>query len=59
MMSEVGKLHLSKQHNIRINACRIYLQVATLNDIANPDGRILNRHFPKGNKPTHLSLTVR
>ena len=58
-MSEVDKLHLSKQHNIQVNACRLYLYVATLSDIANPDRRTINRHFLKGNKPTHPISSVR
>ena len=58
-MSEVGKLQLSKQHNIQINACRLHLQVSTLSDIANPNGRILNHYFLEGNKPIHPSSTVR
>ena len=58
-MSEVGKLYLSKQHNIQINACRMYLQVATLSDIANLDGRTLDYYFLEGNKPIHPSSIVR
>ena len=58
-MPKVGKLHLSKQHNVQINACRLYLQVATLSDIANPDRRILNHNFLDGNKPINPSSIVR
>ena len=58
-MPKVGKLHLSKQHNVQINACRLYLQVATLSDIANPDGRTLNHNFLDGNKPINPSSIVR
>ena len=29
IMVEVSKMNLSKQSNIQINACRMYLQVAT------------------------------
>ena len=59
IMSAIGKLHLSKQHNIQINACRLYFQVSTLSDIANPDGRKVNHHCLDGNKPTYTSSTVR
>ena len=51
IMAEVSKMKLSKQSNIQINACRLYLQVATLSDIANPAGRKINHHFLEGNKP--------
>ena len=44
-MSEISKLNLPKQQNIQINACRLYLQVATLSDIVNPDGRTMSHHF--------------
>ena len=50
-MSKVSKLHLSKQHNIQINTCRLYLQVVILSDIANSDGRTVNNHFLDENKP--------
>ena len=51
IMVEVSKMNLSKQSNIQINACRLYLQVATLSDISNPDGRTINSRFLEGNKP--------
>ena len=51
IMVEVSKMNLSKQSNIQINACRMYLQVATLSDIFNPDGRTINSDFFEGNKP--------
>ena len=54
---EISKMNISKQRNIQINACRLYLQVATLSDIANPDGRTINNHFLKRNKPlSHRSI---
>ena len=51
IMVEIRKMKLSKQSNIQINACRLYLQVATLSDIANPEGRKINNHFLEGNTP--------
>ena len=48
-----------KQRNIQINAGRLYLQVATLSDIFNPDRRTLNHYCLEGNKPIHPSSTVR
>ena len=59
IMSEIGKLNLLKQHNIQINAYRLYLQVETLNDIDNPDGRTVNHYFLDEKKPIHPSSTVR
>ena len=59
IMAEVSKLYLSKQSNIQINTCRMYLQVATLSDISNPDGRTINSHFLEGNKPLSPSSTLR
>ena len=50
-MVEVSKMNLSKQSNIQINACRLYLQVATLSDIINPDGKKINHHSLEGNTP--------
>ena len=58
-MIEVGKLQLSKQHNIQINACQMYLNVETLSDIANPDGRTINNRFIEGNKPLSSSSTFK
>ena len=54
IMSEVRKLNLCKQSNIQINACRVFLQVATLIDIPNPDGKSVNYHFLEGTKPPPL-----
>ena len=51
IMVEMSKIKLSKQNNIQINACRLYLQVATLSDITNPDGKTINHHFLETNKP--------
>ena len=51
IMVEISKMNLSKQSNIQINACRLFLQVATLSDIAKPDGRKIDNHFHEGNKP--------
>ena len=51
IMVKISKINLSKQSNIQINTCRLYLQVATLSDIVNPDGRTINNHFLEGNKP--------
>ena len=51
IMVEVSKMKSSKQSNIQINACRLYLQVATLSDISNPDRRTINSHSLEGNKP--------
>ena len=51
IMVEISMMKLIKQSNIQINACRPYLQVATLSDIANPDGRTINHHFLEENKP--------
>ena len=55
-MAEVSEIHLSKQSNIQINACRMY-QVATLSDISNPYGRTINSHFLEGTKPLSPSST--
>ena len=59
IMSEISKLNLPKQQNIQINACRLYLQVATLSDIVNPDGRTINYHFLDVIKPIQPSSTSR
>ena len=37
----------------------MYLQVATLGDISNPDGRTINSPFLEGNKPLSPSSTFR
>ena len=58
-MSEINKLNLSKQQKIQINACRLYLQVATLSDITNPDGRSINQHFIEVKKPIQPTSTIR
>ena len=58
-MSEISKLNLPKQQNIQINTCRLYLQVATLSDIVNPDGRTMSHHFLDVTKPIQPSSTVR
>ena len=58
-MTEISKLHLPKQQNIQINTCRLYLQVATLSDIVNLDGRTVNHHFLDGNKSIQPNSTVR
>ena len=59
IMSEISKLNLPKQQNIQINTCRLYLQVATLSDIVNPDKRTVNHHFLDVTKPIQPSSTVR
>ena len=59
IMSNIGKLNLSKKHIIQINTCRLYLQVVILSDIANSDGRTVNNHFLDGNTPIDPSSTVR
>ena len=59
IMVEISKMKLSKQSNIKINTCRPYLQVATLSDITNPDGRSINHHFLEGNKPLPPVLPFR
>ena len=51
IMVKISKINLSKQSNIQINTFRLYLQVATLSDIVNPDGRTINNHFLEGNEP--------
>ena len=58
-MSEISKLNLPKQQNIQINACRLYLQVATLSDIVNPDGRTMSHHFLDVTKPIQPRSIVR
>ena len=58
-MSEISKLKLPKQQTIQINACRLYLQVVTLSDIVNPDGRTINHYFLDVTKPIQPSSTVR
>ena len=50
IMVEISKMKLSKQSNIQINECRLYLQVATLSDISNLDVRTINHHFLERNK---------
>ena len=59
IMSEINKLHLSKQQKIQINACRLYLQVATLSDIVNPDGKTINQHFLEVKKPIQPRSTLK
>ena len=59
IISEVSKLNLSKQSNVQINACRLFLQVATLSDISNPDVKTVNYHFFEGTKPLSPSSTLR
>ena len=59
IMSEISKLNLPKQQHIQLNACRLYLQVATLSDIVNPDGRTINHHFLDVTKPIQPRSTVR
>ena len=59
IMSEINKLNLPKQQKIQINACRLYLQVATLSDIVNPDGRTINQHFMEVKKPIQPKSTIR
>ena len=59
IMVEVSKMKSSKQSNIQINACRLYLQVATLSDISNPDRRTINSHSLERNKPLFSRSTFR
>ena len=59
IMSEINKLHFSKQQKIQLNACRLYLQVATLSDIVNPDGRTIHQHFLEVTKPFQPKSTIR
>ena len=58
MMSDINKLNLPKQQKIQINACRLYLQVATLSDIVNPDGRTINELFLEVTKPIQPRSTI-
>ena len=58
-MSEIDNLNLPKQQNIQLNTCRLYLQVATLNDIVNPDGRTIDQHFLEVTKPIQPKSTIR
>ena len=58
-MSEINNLHLPKQQNIQLNACRLYLQVATLSDIVNPDGRTINKNYLEVTKPIQPRSTIR
>ena len=59
IMSEINNLNLPKQQKIELNACRLYLQVATLSDIVNPDGRTINQHFMEVNKHIQPKSTLR
>ena len=54
IMVKISKMNLLKQSIIQIKACRLFLQVATLSGIANPDGRAINNHFLEGNTPLPL-----
>ena len=45
IMSEINNLNLPKQQKIQLNACRLYLQVATRSYIVDPDGRTIHHHF--------------
>ena len=59
IMSEINNLNLPKHQKIQLNACRLYLQVATLSDIVNPDGRTINQHFLEVTKPIQPKSTIR
>ena len=59
IMSTINKLNLSKQHKIQLNTCRLYLQVATLSDIVNPDGKTINQHFLEVTKPIQPRSTLK
>ena len=39
IMNELIKLDLTKTEMIKLNACRMYLQVLQLRDIETPDGK--------------------
>ena len=39
IMDEVSRLNLSKQDNIKMNACRLYLQITHISDITSTDGK--------------------
>ena len=58
IMSEINNLNLSKQQKIQLNACRLYLQVATLSDIVNSDGKTINQHFLEVPKPIQPKSTI-
>ena len=59
IMSEINKLNLRKQQKIQLNACRLYLQVTTLSDIVNSDGRKINQYFLEVTKPIQPRSTIR
>lgn len=59
IMKEVCKLKWPKQKSIQLNACRMYLQVATLGDIINPDERSLNAHVIEGNTSIYPCSTFK
>ena len=59
IMSEINNLNLPKQQKIQLNACRLYLQVATLSDIVNPDGRTIDQHFLAVITPIQPKSTIR
>ena len=51
IMDEILRLHLTKNKLIRINACRLYLQITHLSDITESDGKTINKNFLTGPKP--------
>ena len=52
-MDEILRLHLTKHKLIRINTCRLYLQITHLSDITESDGKTINKNFLTGPKPKY------
>ena len=50
IMDEILRLHLTKNELIRINACRLYLQITHLSDMNESNRKTINKNFLTGPK---------
>ena len=53
IMDEILSSHLTKHKLIRLNACRLYLQITHLSDMTEGDGKTINKNVLTGPKPKY------